>query len=227
MALAGMQSACTPTSEQPHHPASLASPTAPQLSGAIITPVGLLFMVYSLYQYRRRTYQVGHMHLPRMHASGRRGAATATSEHGQLDRHTDDATVHVAFALLPVAARSATIPRLACPPPQCRSCGARQHATVSRSAQQQETWLASLPQHGWRRSHACRSNRVCYAGAVAWQRKPSLNAPKLVQLVCSCSRSSSTCLPRSADDQRGTTLLTVILAAVFLLTFVLALVYMF
>lgn len=29
-----------------------------QLSGAVIAPVGLLFMAYALYMYRLRTYQV-------------------------------------------------------------------------------------------------------------------------------------------------------------------------
>ena len=31
----------------------------PQLSGAIIAPVALLFMAYALLMYRKRTYQVG------------------------------------------------------------------------------------------------------------------------------------------------------------------------
>lgn len=38
-------------------PLLLRSP--PQLSGAIIAPVALLFMVYALLMYRKRTYQVG------------------------------------------------------------------------------------------------------------------------------------------------------------------------
>ncbi len=37
---------------------STSTPLLPQLSGAIIAPVGLLFMAYALFQYRLRTYQV-------------------------------------------------------------------------------------------------------------------------------------------------------------------------
>ena len=113
IALAGMQSACTPTSEQPHHPAFPALP--PQLSGAIIAPVGLLFLIYALYQYRLRTYQVRHMIClactlqMRCCDSNLRARAVlqgiwmmATSGRSRC------------FALPPVAARLVTPPRLAC-----------------------------------------------------------------------------------------------------------------
>lgn len=46
--------------EQPHRPTTplpLRAPV-PQLSGAIIAPVGLAFLIYALYQYRLRTYQI-------------------------------------------------------------------------------------------------------------------------------------------------------------------------
>ena len=50
----------SPVCLPPASPACLPPPPAcPQLSGAIIAPVALLFMAYALYMYKKRTYQVG------------------------------------------------------------------------------------------------------------------------------------------------------------------------